>query len=72
MTEAELNFEQMERNAEFANRYESALWDIAKLCGWEPKPCTGSPVDADVVALELVRKLVENKACDCKGSGLKD
>ena len=59
MTESELNFIQMDKNAEFATRYESALWEIAKLCGWESKECTGSPVDADAVALELVRKLVE-------------
>jgi len=56
ISEVEANRRQMEVNAAFAKRYEEALWEIAKLCGWSDESgCTGCPQDADVVALQYVR-----------------
>lgn len=61
-SEAEANKRQMDKNAAFATRYENALWDIAKLCGWEMGAgCSGPPVDADEVATRLVKARIHGR-----------
>ncbi len=54
---------QMETNASVAKRFELALLEIAKLCGWTVPEgsCTGVPADEgdiDAIAVRLVKGLL--------------